>query len=117
MCEVEFILGLPYIFPLLECVYTLIKIAQGRNVFVCDFMESVKKVQQKLYESYCDLYTRFHDLAFDDFNAIETFTNDALPMNWFSDLNGPKDARYFTFSFVRHKYPLYHHEFFGVKEF
>jgi hypothetical protein len=115
MCEVEFILGLPYIFPLLECVHTLIKISQGRNVFVCDFVESVKKVQQKLYKLYCDLYTRFDDLTFDDFNVIDT--NDALPMNWFYDLNGTKDAMYLTFSFVRRKYPLYHHNFFGVKEF
>jgi hypothetical protein len=78
-------------------------------------VESVKKVQQKLYKLYCDLYTRFDDLTFDDFNVIDT--NDALPMNWFYDLNGPKDAIYLTFSFVRHKYPLYHHNFFGVKEF
>jgi hypothetical protein len=80
MCEVDLISGLPCIFPLLECVYTLIKIAQGRNVFLCDFVENVQHAQQKLYKLYCDLYTRFDHLAFDDFNVIETFINDdALP--------------------------------------
>lgn len=103
MCEVELILGLPYIFPLLECVHTLIKITQGINVFVCDFVENVKKTQQKLYKLYCDLYTRFDDLRFDDFNVIETFINDALLMNWFFDMNGRKDAMYLAFSFARHK--------------
>ncbi len=49
----------------------LIKIAQGRNVFVCDFVENVKQMQQKLYMLYCDIYTRFDNLAFDYFNAIE----------------------------------------------
>jgi hypothetical protein len=32
MCDVDLILGLLYIFPLFECVHTLTKIAQGRNV-------------------------------------------------------------------------------------
>ncbi len=57
-----------------------------------------------MYKLYCDIYTRFDDPAFDDFNAIETFTNDALPMNWFSILSHPKDAMYLAFSFARHKY-------------
>jgi hypothetical protein len=34
---------------LFECVHMLIKIVQGGNVFVCDFVESVKQMQQKLY--------------------------------------------------------------------
>lgn len=29
MCDVELIMGLPCILPLLECLHTLIKIAQG----------------------------------------------------------------------------------------
>jgi hypothetical protein len=58
-----------------------IKIAQGKNVFVCDFVESVKQAQQKLYMSYCDFYTRFDDPTFDDFNAIEMFINDVSLMN------------------------------------
>jgi type VI protein secretion system component VasK len=117
MCDVEFILGLPYIFPLLECVHTLIKIVQGKDVFVCDFVESVKQAQQKLYKLYCDPYTRFNDQTFDDFNAIETLTNDALPMNCFSKLNSLEDAMYLAFSFVRHKYPLYQHKLFNVQNF
>jgi hypothetical protein len=44
MCEVEFILALPCILPLFECVHMLIKIAQGRNVFVRDFVENVKQL-------------------------------------------------------------------------
>jgi hypothetical protein len=97
MHEVELILDLPCIFPLLECVHMLIKIAEGRNVFVCDFVESVKQAQQKLYMLYCDLYTGFDDPTFDDFNVIEIFTNDALLMNWFYDQNGPKDTIYLAF--------------------
>jgi len=39
LCVVKLILGLLYIFPVLDYVHALIKIAQSRNVFVCDFVE------------------------------------------------------------------------------
>jgi hypothetical protein len=70
MCDIELILRLPCILSLLECVHMLIKITQGQDVFVCDFVEIVKFVQHKLYKLYCDPYIRFNDLAFDNFNAI-----------------------------------------------
>jgi hypothetical protein len=49
LCDVEVILGLPCIYPLLKCVHVLIKVAEGKNVFVCDLMEVVKGAQQELY--------------------------------------------------------------------
>jgi hypothetical protein len=42
MFDVEVILGLPCILPMFVCVHALIKVAQGRDVFVCDFVEVVK---------------------------------------------------------------------------
>jgi len=110
MCDVELILGLPCILPLLECVHMLIKIAQGRNAFVCDFVETIKLAQHEFYKLYCDPYTRFDDPTFNDFNAIETLTNDALPMSWFYDLNGGKNDVYLAFAFVGHKHLVYQHD-------
>jgi hypothetical protein len=52
--NIEFILGIPYIFALFEIVLMLIKITQGRNVFVYEFVDSIKLVQHKLYNFYCD---------------------------------------------------------------
>jgi hypothetical protein len=75
-------------------------------MFLCDFVKSVKLAQHELYRLYCDPYTRFDDPTFDDFNAIEALINDALPMNWFSNLNG-EDVVYLALSFARHKYPIY----------
>jgi hypothetical protein len=98
MSNVELILGMPYILPLLECVHMLIKVAKNRNVFV----KSVKLTQPKFYKLYCDLYIFFNDLAFDDFNAIETLTNDALPISQISNFNGGKDVVFLAFSFTRH---------------
>jgi hypothetical protein len=74
-----------------------IKIVQGRDVFVCDFAKSIKQAQQELRRLYCDPYTKFDDPTFDYFNVIEMFTNDVLPMSWFSNLNGLEDTMYLAF--------------------
>jgi hypothetical protein len=66
---------------------------------------------------YCDPYTKFDDPTFDDFNVIETLTNDVLSMSWFSNLNGLKDTMYLAFSFARHKYLLHQHKLSNVKKF
>jgi hypothetical protein len=42
LCDVELILGLLCLLPLLDCVHKLIKIVQGRYVFVCDLVEAIK---------------------------------------------------------------------------
>ncbi len=55
MFDVEVILGLSCIFLMLECVHALIKVAQGKDVFVCDFAEAVKMAQQEFYKLYYDL--------------------------------------------------------------
>lgn len=70
---------------------------------MCDFVENVKQLQQELFMLYCDPYTRFDNLTFNDFNVIEMLTNDALPMSWFFDLNGLEDTTYLAFSFFQHK--------------
>jgi len=83
LCDVKVILKLPCILPFLECVHALIKVTQNRDVFVCDFVEVVKVAQQEPYKFYCDLYTKFEDLAFEDLNAIGTLTDSKLPMEQF----------------------------------
>ncbi len=71
-------------------------------MFLCVFVKSVKLTQHKFYKLYCDLYNFFNDLAFDDFNAIETLTNVFLPISQFSNFNGGKDVVYLAFSFIGH---------------
>ncbi len=53
--------------------------------------------QQKFYRFYYDPYVKFEDPTFNDFNAIETLTNNNLPMDWFFDLNGGEDVIYLAF--------------------
>lgn len=108
LCDVEVILRLSCIIPLFECVHALIKIAYRKNIFVCNFVDFVKIVQQKFYQFYCDPYVKFEDLTFNDFNVVEILTNNNLSMDWFSNLNGGEDAVYFAFLFFGHKYLIYY---------
>ncbi len=58
-CDIEYILCLPFILPLLETMRTLVKIAQGKDVFICNFVDVVELAQQELYRLYCDPYAKF----------------------------------------------------------
>jgi hypothetical protein len=80
LCAMELILGLPCLLPLFECVHKFIKIVQGQDVFVCDFVEVVKLAQLELYVLYCHSFTKFEDVAFDDFNAIGNLINEIMLM-------------------------------------
>jgi hypothetical protein len=42
-------------------------------------MEFVKIAQQELFRFYYDLYAKFEDSIFNDFNIIETLANTNLP--------------------------------------
>jgi hypothetical protein len=74
-CDLELILGLHAILPLLDYVRTLIKFAQSHNMFNCNVINTMKIYQLKLYN---DPYNKFNDPAFDEFNVFETFTNKNL---------------------------------------
>jgi len=40
--DMEFLLGLPCLLSLFECVHKLIKIVEGQDDFVCDLVEAIK---------------------------------------------------------------------------
>jgi hypothetical protein len=61
-------------------------------------VEFVKIAQQELFRLYYDLYAKFEDATFNDFNVVEALANTNLPIEWFFDLNGRKD--YLAFSLV-----------------
>jgi hypothetical protein len=52
----------------------------------------MKVAHQELYHLYDDIYgfydpyVKFENPTFDNFNAIQTLTNNNLPMDWFSTL-------------------------------
>ncbi len=49
LCDIQMIMGLICIMPLLKAIYTLIKFVQGQNTFVCDFVTFGKICCVELY--------------------------------------------------------------------
>ncbi len=50
LCDVGIILGLPCILPMLEFVNALMKFAKIKDVFVCDYIATIKICQTDLYK-------------------------------------------------------------------
>ncbi len=59
LCDVHTLLGLSCLLPLLEAVNALIKFAQGKDVFMCDFMAIVKICLVNLFMMYLDPTTSY----------------------------------------------------------
>ncbi len=100
LCDVELIQRSHCILPLFKCVHILIKFAQGRDVFICNFVDIIKLVHQRLFKLYYDIFINYEDPTFDDFNSLFILSNDTFPMNWFSNFNGGKEERYLAFKMV-----------------
>jgi hypothetical protein len=54
LCDAEVVLGLMYIMPTLEVINDLIKFAQSRDTFVCDFVGAMKMCSADLHTLYYD---------------------------------------------------------------
>jgi hypothetical protein len=68
-------------------MHTLIKLAQSYDVFLCYFIDAVKVCQLYFYHLYFESYTKFGDLAFDEFKTFELLISKNLSMSWCKDLN------------------------------
>jgi hypothetical protein len=78
LLDLELIFGLHCILPLLELVHTLIKYTQGKDVYICDFVEAIKMCRTKLYELYIDLKCKFKDEVFNVFHILLARKHDGL---------------------------------------
>ena len=87
LTDVQSILGLLCLLPLVEQLNQLIKFAQGRNIFVCDFVAALRVCQAQLFTNYQDPRSSYLSDAFFDFNSLVDFTHDAIKMVWKEGLN------------------------------
>jgi hypothetical protein len=45
----DLVLDLPCVLPMLEMVHTLIKFTQRHNVFICEFLDAIKLIDDELF--------------------------------------------------------------------
>ncbi len=55
MCDLELVFGLPCILPMLEVVHKLIKYTQRWDIFICDFLDTVRSLESNIYWFYVNL--------------------------------------------------------------
>jgi hypothetical protein len=80
LCDVQVLLGLSRLLPMLRCAHLLMQFAQSRDVFVCDYIAAIQVCQAEITSFYIDDATTFsHDL-FWDFKALCQTRHDAIPL-------------------------------------
>jgi hypothetical protein len=80
LLDLELIIVLHHILPVLELVHILIKYIQGKDVCICDFVEIIKMYRAKLYEFHIDPKCKFKDEAFNAFHSGLVRKHDGLPL-------------------------------------
>lgn len=75
--------------PLLDIVDVLMKWAQQRNVFICDFVAALYKCQGKLYELYIDQESTFAQFDFYAFEQLLECNHEQIILAFQRDMNKP----------------------------
>ncbi len=84
LCDLELVIGLPCILPMLEVVHTLIKYAQRWNVFICEFLDTMKSIEGKLYHLYVIPFCKYDDSSFNEFSIVHEQCSELLSLAWAS---------------------------------
>jgi hypothetical protein len=83
--DVQIIIGLASLMPMLQLANKLIKYSQGNEVFVCDYLAAVKQLQTNLAKHYVDSKSKYSQEDFWDLNALCEARHDVILMNWVTE--------------------------------
>jgi hypothetical protein len=87
LCEIELLLGLTCILPMLEALTYLMKFSQQTTCFVCDMVAAIKLCQADLFSWYVDPDTSYIADVFPKFKDILADTSDVFVHEWCHDMN------------------------------
>ncbi len=68
--DVQILLGLATVLPLLQSIHNLIKFSQLREVFTCGYVATPKVSQGEIYVLYMGVNIKFKFDAFDGYKII-----------------------------------------------
>jgi hypothetical protein len=80
LTDVQIIVGLTCLMPMLRMANGLMKAAQKNDAFVCDYLTAIKIFQRDLAQMYIEPHSRFTHELFWDFNSMVNVTHDVIPM-------------------------------------
>jgi hypothetical protein len=87
LADVQTLLSLASLLPLLESVKNLVVFAQSPSVYVCDFTRALKLCYQDIHDSYRSATSAFRSDAFSVFNSICELEHDHIRLRWQPNLN------------------------------
>jgi len=86
LCDIETILGLTCLPPMLEALQGLSKYVQNRKAFICDFVGSVKLCQVDLHNMYCNEKKKYNYSDFPQFQNFIDHISNPLHTIWWNNL-------------------------------
>jgi hypothetical protein len=89
-------LGMTALMPLLDCINTLVKFAQARNVFICDFVAALVLCRGQIFEMYRNDSTSFTSHHFLDFKQLVGWRHEQIHLKWDLDMNDCQEVLAFT---------------------
>jgi hypothetical protein len=88
LCDLEVMLGLSCIMPMLEGLNELMKFSRSQECFVCDFVVAVKQLcHADLYYWYSDPHNAYLSDVFHGYRNLLNETSNVVVHEWAPDLN------------------------------
>jgi hypothetical protein len=87
LCDLQILLGLACIFPLLEFMHALIKFAHMWDVFMCDLVVTIKVCQCDMCNMYLEQSSNFIVDTFWAFKSLLECKHENIHMKWILDFN------------------------------
>ena len=85
LIDVQIVISLACLMPMLKCLHSLMQFFQKQDVFICDLLAAIKFHQTDITIYYINQDTMFQHNVFWDFKALSTLKHDAIPMRWVYD--------------------------------
>lgn len=98
LCDLETLLGLASVVPLMEAIQSLTKFAQSRDVGISDFVAVVKQWHIQLYSLYMDPSIAFKGNEFSLYKDFTKIQWDTILMKWVNDLDTSEEHLVLTSS-------------------
>jgi hypothetical protein len=82
LCDVNLLVFLSCLLPMLEIIHPLIKFVQKWDVFVCDYVATIKICQGQLNSHYSNLDTKYVLDVFKEFLDLVDYTHNIVHLKW-----------------------------------
>ena len=96
LSDVQTLLSLACFISMLNVVHCLIKLNQARDIFICDFMQSIKVCQNELAHMFIDPETAYSTLEFSQYKMLVNVNSADIPLRW-RDLDGDSGISHLVF--------------------